>query len=123
DNSQGFSTLLARRCNPRDLFQEVPGLDGLTVIPSGPEVPNASDLLAGHTGELLLALFEKAFDVVILDTPSADGKPDAGLIASKAGGYIVVARQHQTLARGLAHLVRQLEPTGAKLVGTVLMRA
>lgn len=123
DNSQGFSTLLARRCNPRDVFREVDGLDGLTIIPSGPEVPNASDLLAGHTTELLFALFEKAFDVIILDTPSADGKPDAGLIAEKAGGYIVVARQHQTLARALARLAHQFEPTGAKLVGTVLMRA
>lgn len=123
DNGIGFSTLLARRCNPRDVFREIPGLDGLTVIPSGPEVPNASDLLAGHTAELLLALFEKAFDVIIIDTPSADGKPDAGLIASKAGGYILVARQHRTLTRGLAQVVRQLEPMGAKLVGTVLMRA
>lgn len=123
DNSTGLSTLLARKCNPRDAFQDVPGLEGLTVIASGPEVPNASDLLAGNTAELLFALFEKVFDVVIIDTPSADSKPDAGLIAAHAGGYIVVARQHQTMSRALARLAHNLEPMGARMVGTVLMRA
>ncbi|MEZ5730155.1 MAG: AAA family ATPase [Burkholderiaceae bacterium] len=123
DNTDGLSTLLSRQCNPRDVFRDIPGMDGLTVIPSGPEVPNASDLLAGHTFDMLLELFEKAFDVIIIDTPSADGKPDASLAAAKAGGYIVVARENQTLTKSMAALVRGLEPMGARLVGTVLVRA
>ena len=123
DNDSGLTTLLSRRCNPRDVFREVPGLDGLTVIPAGPEVPNASDLLARHTFEMLLDLFERAFDVVIIDTPSGYGKPDAALIAAKAGGYVVVARENKTLSKAMASLVDELEPMGSRLVGTVLVRA
>ncbi len=68
-------------------------------------------------------MLRNGFDVVIIDTPPASEGPDAALIASIARGYVLVAREHQTLYRAVEKLTRTLEPMGAFQIGSVLIKA
>ncbi|MGE0315571.1 MAG: chain length determinant protein EpsF [Lautropia sp.] len=123
ENNVGLSTLLSLETSPSDSITVVKGMESLAVLPSGPVSHNPSDLLERDNFPYVLDVFRNGFDVVILDTPPASEGPDAALIASIARGYVLVAREHQTLYRSVEKLTRKLEPMGAALIGSVLVKA
>jgi chain length determinant protein tyrosine kinase EpsG len=122
-NPVGLSSVLGMQCKPQDALQQVPGLGGLAVLTAGPEVPSPSDLLARNATTHLVRAFSNAFDVVIVDTPSAANRPDASLIVAAARNYVVVARQHRTLAAAVETLSTRLGQLGARMIGSVLVKA
>jgi succinoglycan biosynthesis transport protein ExoP len=122
-NALGLSSVLSQQCKPRDALQRVPGLGDLTVLTAGPEVPSPSDLLARNATARLLKLMSNAFDVVIVDTPSAGSKPDASLIVAAARNYVIVARRDRSLASGVEKLSQSLGQLGARMIGSVLVKA
>ena len=123
DNSVGLSTLLSLETSPADSISVIKGMESLAVLPSGPVTHNPSDLLERDNFPYVLDVFRNGFDVVIIDTPPAVEGPDASLIASVARGYVLVAREHQTLYREVDKLSRKLEPMGAFQIGSVLIKA
>lgn len=123
DNSVGLSTLLSLETSPADSISVIKGMESLAVLPSGPVTHNPSDLLERDNFPYVLDVFRNGFDVVIIDTPPAVEGPDASLIASVARGYVLVAREHQTLYRAVDKLSRKLEPMGAFQIGSVLIKA
>lgn len=123
DNSVGLSTLLSLETSPADSISVIRGMESLAVLPSGPVSHNPSDLLERDNFPYVLDVFRNGFDVVIIDTPPAIEGPDAALIASVARGYVLVAREHQTLYRAVDKLSRKLEPMGAFQIGSVLIKA
>lgn len=123
DNSVGLSTLLSLETSPADSISVIKGMESLAVLPSGPVAYNPSDLLERDNFPYVLDVFRNGFDVVIIDTPPASEGPDAALIASIARGYVLVAREHQTLYRAVEKLTRKLEPMGAFQIGSVLIKA
>ena len=123
DNSVGLSTLLSLETSPADSISVIRGMESLAVLPSGPVTYNPSDLLERDNFPYVLDVFRNGFDVVIIDTPPASEGPDAALIASIARGYVLVAREHQTLYRAVEKLTRKLEPMGAFQIGSVLIKA
>jgi protein-tyrosine kinase len=122
-NPVGLSSVLAMQCKPQDALQQVAGLGGLTVLTSGPQAPSPSDLLARNAAGYLIHAFSNAFDVVIIDTPSAGARPDASLIVAAARNYVVVARQHRTLSHAVEQLSTRLGQLGARMIGSVLVKA
>jgi polysaccharide biosynthesis transport protein len=122
-NPVGLSSVLAMQCKPQDALQQVAGLHGLTVLTAGPQAPSPSDLLARNAANYLINAFSNAFDVVIVDTPSAAVRPDASLIVAAARNYVVVARQHQTLSSAVENLSTRLGQLGARMIGSVLVKA
>ena len=123
DNNVGLSTLLSLETSPADSISVIRGMESLAVLPSGPVTHNPSDLLERDNFPYVLDVFRNGFDVVIIDTPPAVEGPDAALIASVARGYVLVAREHQTLYRAVDKLSRKLEPMGAFQIGSVLIKA
>lgn len=123
ENNVGLSTLLSLETSPADSISVIKGMESLAVLPSGPVTHNPSDLLERDNFPYVLDVFRNGFDVVIIDTPPAVEGPDAALIASVARGYILVAREHQTLYRAVDKLSRKLEPMGAFQIGSVLIKA
>ena len=90
DNRTGLSSIL---CGLTDLqaAQPIPQLNGLTVLPAGPPPPNPRELLSRPLFANLLEQAGQAFDVVLIDTPSA-ALADAQIIAAHAGATVLVSR-------------------------------
>jgi chain length determinant protein tyrosine kinase EpsG len=122
-NDVGLTNVLASENDPMDVLKPVPGLENLTVIPSGPEVASPSDLLARDTMTYLLDIFARAFDIIIVDTPNASGKPDASLIVASTKGYVIVARENKSLISAVEKLATTMNSLDATLIGSVLVKA
>ncbi len=122
-NDRGLSTMLSLESSPADSLHVIDGMQALSVVPTGPVTHNPSDLLERDNFAYLIDIFRESFDVVVLDTSPVSAGPDASLVVSAAGGYIVVAREHQTRTRSVEKLVRTMEPLGAAQIGSTLIRA
>jgi chain length determinant protein EpsF len=123
DNEAGFSSLLGMRCKIVDVLQQVPGLSSLSIIPAGPEPISPTDMLGQDVLEQLLGALSRNFDIVLIDTPGASERPDASLIAIAAKNYVVVARHQRTVTAAVEALTRKFDRMGARMLGSVLVRA
>lgn len=121
-NRSGLSSLLAGRAGP-DVVEAIAALPGLSVLSAGPVPPNPQELLGRQAFHNFLSELDKAFDVVILDTPSSENSADAQAIVTRACGALMVVRQHHTPVRAAKSLSNSLIGMGATLMGTVINTA
>jgi protein-tyrosine kinase len=118
-NSAGLSGLLAGRANASAVVR-IPALLGLSVLPAGAVPPNPQELLGRPAFIETLQTLSRDFDVVIIDTPPASQYADAQTIAVRAGAGIMLARKNVSSLPDLAQITRNLQQSGATLVGSVL---
>lgn len=95
-------------------------INGLHIILSGPFSVNPTELLHGNKFEIMIKGLEKAFDYIIVDVPPLGAVIDAAIIAPKTDGVIVVLEANSTSTRSAQKLVKQLEVSGARVLGFVL---
>lgn len=95
-------------------------VQGLTVIPSGTQPPNPSELLGSDAMREAAAELSAAFDVVVFDTPPLLAAADAAIVGSFADGVVLVVRAGRTERGAAQQASRQLAAVGAKLLGAVL---
>ena len=117
--SAGLSGILADRAGLEAALQ-VPGLNGLHVLPAGAVPPNPQELLGRAAFGALLQAAAEQFDVVIIDTPAGTDYADAEIIASRAGAAVVVTRKNKSRVPDAALLARRLQDSGVVLVGSIL---
>ena len=96
------------------------GVEGLSVIPSGTQPPNPSELLGGDRMRTALAALSQAFDLVLLDTPPLLAAADAAILGSYVDGVILVVRAGKTERAAAVQARRQLSTVGARTLGAVL---
>jgi protein-tyrosine kinase len=118
-NSAGLSDLLAGRANASAVAR-IPSLLGLSVLPAGAVPPNPQELLGRSEFIKSLQSLCRDFDIVIIDTPPARPYADAQTIAVRASAGIMVARKNISSLPDLAQLSRDLQQSGAAIVGSVL---
>jgi chain length determinant protein tyrosine kinase EpsG len=118
-NQTGLSTLLAGRAGA-DSVDRIAPLLNLSVLPAGPTPPNPQELLGRPAFRNLLSDLGKDFDVIILDTPAAEGGADAQTIAIRAGGALMVVRRDHTRVSPMRTLAGYLASANAVLVGAVI---
>lgn len=119
ETRQGLSTILSGRGNA-DAIQRIGDLMDLSVLPAGPIPPNPQELLSKPFFSQLLAELTGEFDIVIIDTPSANEFADAHTLAVRAGAALLVARARQSRLLALRNLTDSFAAQSAKVVGTVL---
>lgn len=93
---------------------------GFWVLPTGPQAPNPSDLLASQAMHDLLAVLRGRFDHIVVDTPPVLMVTDATVLSSMVDGVILVAASRVTSRASLARAHRILEGSGANILGCVL---
>ena len=120
DKSAGVSGILAGRAALEAAALPVPGLPGLTVLPTGAVPPNPQELLGRPEFGQLLGRAAQQFDVIIIDTPAGGDFSDAEIIAARAGAALMLARKNKSLLPNVALLARRLQEGGVTLVGSVL---
>ncbi|MCW5978486.1 MAG: polysaccharide biosynthesis tyrosine autokinase [Bryobacteraceae bacterium] len=92
----------------------------LFLLTSGEASAGATNLLYSERMSRLLELFEKEFDMVLIDTPPMLQIPDARILGRLSDAVILVVRAGRT-TRDLALAAKQrLSEDGTKLLGTVL---
>ena len=70
--------------------------ENLFFIPSGHEVSNPAELIAGERLKALLNRLEPLFDWIIIDSPPAVPVTDAALLAKHCDGVLMVVRANAT---------------------------
>ncbi len=116
----GLSGILAGRANLDVAALPVPGLPGLTVLPTGALPPNPQELLGRPEFGQLLGSAAQQFDVIIIDTPADNDFADAEIISARAGAALMLARKNKSLLPNVALLAKRLQEGGVTLVGSVL---
>lgn len=119
DGTVGLTDVLVGRAELKDVIQPW-GRGKLTVLPAGHIPPNPSELLGSARMMHYINEFNRAFDVVIFDTPPLLPVTDAAILAKNVGGAIIVVAAGRTHKGQLKAAVSALENVGASISGLVL---
>jgi len=117
-NRQGLSDAFRKEKDIRDLaqfWQE----GNVHVITSGPLPPNPSESLSSRKMDQILQAIEREADVLIIDGPPFL-VTDASILSAKSEGVLLVVRYGHTRRDEAATAVKQLQRTGARILGVVL---
>lgn len=96
------------------------GVDGLSIITSGPIPPNPADLLHSERMDHLLAKFEGQYDIVILDCPPVLAISDTVILASKADAVLMVSSFGKSKKADMLAARNALAKVGARVLGFVI---
>jgi capsular exopolysaccharide synthesis family protein len=96
------------------------GVEGLSVLTSGPLPPNPADLMGSRRMEEVIAALAERADQVFFDTPPVVAVTDAAVLATKVDGVLLVISADKTRREVARTAVQRLEQINARLVGTVL---
>jgi len=94
--------------------------ENLFVLTSGYIPPNPSELLGSNRMEAVLEQFKEQFDYVIIDLPPINIVSDALSLSPMISGMVVVVREGYTGKRELDKCIKQLEFSGANILGFVM---
>jgi chain length determinant protein tyrosine kinase EpsG len=98
----------------------VPGFPKLSLLPAGAPPPNPQELLSRPALATLLDEMTMKFDLVLIDTSAAKVFSDAKNVAFRAKNALVLARKNHTLVDDTSRMIRELNDTGTRVVGTVI---
>ena len=118
DKKQGLSDLLADRTD-LSAITRVNAFKNLSILTAGTIPPNPQELISRGL-ENHLEQFATNFDVILIDTPPSSQGADAQLLAAKAMGALLLARQDKTRLTAFESLKNLLESSGVACVGSVI---
>ncbi|MBI5161943.1 MAG: polysaccharide biosynthesis tyrosine autokinase [Micrococcales bacterium] len=96
----------------------------LSVLPSGTTPPNPAEVVTSASMRSLLGGAElEEYGVVVLDSPPVLSVADASLFAPMVDGVLVVVDARRTRRQQAVNSVRELEASGANVVGIVINNA
>jgi polysaccharide biosynthesis transport protein len=95
----------------------------LSLVTSGVQPPNPSELLASPRIAALVRGLEFQRDVVVIDTPPVQAVTDALSVSAHASGVIIVVESGKTNADQVRAVIESLQKVGAKVLGVVLNKA
>lgn len=119
ENRAGFSTILAGR-HWTEVIEPIAHFGTLSVLPSGPVPPNPLELLGRTEFRVLLDEVRSNYDVVLVDTPAAQGRADARLIAPRCASAAVVVKTNEDRIDELETFCEAVREYGAHVVGAVM---
>lgn len=120
-NTAGLSDYLV---NARPLDELLHSVDrfGFTAMASGPQPPNAAELLMGDRFGQVVAELHERFDHVVIDSPPVMGLADALLIGSRVEGVLFAIQAHGISRRMAAGALQRLRNAHVRIFGGVLVR-
>jgi capsular exopolysaccharide synthesis family protein len=119
EGAVGLTDVLIGRAELNDVIQPW-GRGKLFVLPAGKVPPNPSELLGSARMSYFIAEFNKAFDVVIYDSPPLLPVTDAAILAKNVGGALIVVAAGRTHKNQLRGAIAALDNVGAPVSGLVL---
>ena len=96
------------------------GIKNLSMIVSGSEAQNPSDLLGAQPMRHLIQRLEKDYDTVIIDSPPILGLADSVMLSTLVESVLLVVEARNTPQDAIKSAVQRLKMVGAPISGTVL---
>jgi protein-tyrosine kinase len=118
-NRMGLSGILSGRAGLEEIVRSQ-NIPNLSVLPSGPLPPNPQELLGRPDFSRMLNELSSVYDVILVDTPSAQQSSDAHVVAQRAGAALIVGRKDRTRAGEIAQLSQILTNSGIQVLGATL---
>jgi capsular exopolysaccharide synthesis family protein len=117
----GLSNLLAGQC---DLQQTIrpSGMEGLTIIESGPMPANPAETLGSEAMQRLIGQLRNSYDYVIIDGPPVLLASEAKILAKYVDGTILVFNAAATRRGTGVRTLGELKQVNADILGCVLLR-
>jgi tyrosine-protein kinase len=119
----GLTSVLRGDLPLEEALQRGGPVRSLSILASGPPLPEASDLLSSARFVAVLEDLVAQFDLVILDAPEVLWATDAAILGPMASGAVLVTRTGRTRADDLAAAVRILHRADAHVLGLVVNRS
>lgn len=94
--------------------------ENLDVLLSGDLPPNPSELLGSENMQKMLKRLESRYDYILVDLPPVGVVADACVIANSLDGVLFLVRQNSTERDAIKYSIKQLELSGANLMGFVV---
>ena len=119
--SIGLSGVLTQNVDFASHVQQTQ-IEGLSLLPSGPQVPNPSELLASNRFNELLAWAKEAYDYIVVDSPPVLGLADAPIIGAKVSATLLVVDSGTLRTPNIKGSIERLGYSGTKILGVVLTK-
>ncbi|MBI4858939.1 MAG: polysaccharide biosynthesis tyrosine autokinase [Candidatus Riflebacteria bacterium] len=117
DNGLGVTNGILRPLSEVVQTTEIPNL---WLIPSGPLIPNASELLFSDEFKKFVATVRQSFDRVIFDTPPVNAVTDAAVLGSAVDGILFVVSAGRNTRGTLKVAMEALQSARDRLRGVVV---
>lgn len=122
DNDRGLSNLLTDDALTwREVVQQVPNYAGWSVLSAGQRPPDPPRLLASERmAQIVQDLAASGeFDLILYDTPAAQGVADAALVAQHLEGMVMVVSLDQVNRDLPAQSMERIRLAGVSVLGVV----
>lgn len=119
DNGIGLTNVLAGHVAVEHVLQPW-GRTRLSLIPSGPPVPNPAEALGSRMMKDLIAHLRKSFDYIIVDSPPILPVTDAAVLATSADGVLFVVRDGHIKRQQIVAGLQALAQVDARMLGFVM---
>ncbi|MHC4525217.1 MAG: polysaccharide biosynthesis tyrosine autokinase [Planctomycetota bacterium] len=116
----GLSNYLMGQCDGTDQVVRDSGIEGLSIIDSGPLPANPAELFSGERMKSLLEYCKSNFDHVIIDGP-ATLVSDSKTLAAQADGTMIIFNTSKTHRGEAIRILREMREVHADVIGTVLL--
>lgn len=121
ENKGGTSNFLAGD-DAIDTFIAQGPLPNFSILPAGPQPPNAAELLSGSRFSALIERLLSRYDHVVIDAPPVIGLADAPLIASQIEGIIYAIEAGGARSSLIRTAMARLNSPSTNLIGAVLTK-
>ncbi len=118
-NRVGLVSVLAEGIEPSRAIVKT-SVPGVFVVPSGPEAPNPSGLLASEAMRKFLELAAVNFDHVIVDSPPVLPVSDTLVFALQTDGVVLCVRGGATSREHVIRARDRLRRSGVPIVGVLI---
>jgi polysaccharide biosynthesis transport protein len=116
----GLTSVLLGEHTLEQALQPAPGVDRLTLLPSGPVPPNPAELLNSSQVQGIFARLRDHYDLVLIDSPPVLPVTDAAILSRCADATLMLAAAGQTRRGDLHRAVEKLDQSGTTILGVVL---
>ncbi|MBD2201196.1 polysaccharide biosynthesis tyrosine autokinase [Calothrix sp. FACHB-1219] len=119
NNLWGLSSLISTNIPAGQVIRQMPDMNNLSVVTSGPIPPDPARLLSSEKMKQLMGYFQRTFDLVIYDVPPIVGLVDARMLAPYTDGVVLVVRIDKTDKTGILQAQESLRLSPINLLGVV----
>ncbi|HAR4106833.1 TPA: polysaccharide biosynthesis tyrosine autokinase [Staphylococcus aureus] len=118
-NNNGLSSLIIGRTTMSEAITSTE-IENLDLLTAGPVPPNPSELIGSERFKELVDLFNKRYDIIIVDTPPVNTVTDAQLYARAIKDSLLVIDSEKNDKNEVKKAKALMEKAGSNILGVIL---
>ena len=122
-NKRGLSNFLGEDEDLLQVTQQIKGINGLYVIPSGSNDTDSMRLLSSERMQFLISQAEQKFDFIIIDSPPVGGFADTLILSSLVSSTLIVADESKLHISKIRYTLEQLMRIKSTTAGFLLLNS